>query len=519
MNNGENMYRGWTILAELNFTALNIQQSLTDKLAEHGITQPSPVQQEAIPLILEGRDVLARSQTGTGKTLAYLLPLLQSINPAEKSTQKLVLAPSQELAMQIVREAQRYGESLGIGVLGLIGGAAVKRQIDKLREHPALVVGTPGRVRELLALRKLKMHKVSTVVVDEVDQMFKLGDSGEVRNILKSALRDRQLVFLSATLNDEIRGLARQEMREPAEVGIDPSRVTAEGLQHLYFVCEERDKADMLRRIVRQYNPRKAIVFVNVTDDLGEVEAKMNYVGLSAAALYGDADKVTRARVMSQFRNDKLKLLIASDVAARGLDVEGLDMVIHYDPATDAEHYVHRAGRTGRMGKKGTVVSIVTEREEFIMRKFSREIGESIQQRVLQDGKVLSLDEQKAYSAPRHARTGSASHNMSNGNKQDSHKQDSSKRSSSIRSNSSNTSNGSNSGNSGKTTSTTNSGRNSTSRTAPSSERSERAGRSANTSGRSPLKSQRDRDRDRKNKGAPKWLKEKASRSDESTRE
>ena len=516
MNNGENMYRGWTILAELNFTALNIQQSLTDKLAEHGITQPSPVQQETIPLILEGRDVLARSQTGTGKTLAYLLPLLQSINPAEKSTQKLVLAPSQELAMQIVREAQRYGESLGIGVLGLIGGAAVKRQIDKLREHPALVVGTPGRVRELIALRKLKMHKVSTVVVDEVDQMFKLGDSGEVRNILKSALRDRQLVFLSATLNDEIRGLARQEMRKPAEVGIDPSRVTAEGLQHLYFVCEERDKADMLRRVVRQYNPRKAIVFVNVTDDLGEVEAKMNYVGLSAAALYGDADKVTRARVMSQFRNDKLKLLIASDVAARGLDVEGLDMVIHYDPATDAEHYVHRAGRTGRMGKKGTVVSIVTEREEFIMRKFSREIGESIQQRVLQDGKVLSPDELKAYSAPRHARMGSSSHNKSNGSKQDSHKQDSSKPSSSNRGNSSNSSNSSNSG---KTTSTTNGGGNSTSRTAQSSERSERVGRSASTSGRSPLKSQRDRDRDRKNKGAPKWLKEKASRSDESTRE
>lgn len=483
-------------MAELNFTALNIQQSLTDKLAEHGITQPSPVQQETIPLILEGRDVLARSQTGTGKTLAYLLPLLQSINPAEKSTQKLVLAPSQELAMQIVREAQRYGESLGIGVLGLIGGAAVKRQIDKLREHPALVVGTPGRVRELIALRKLKMHQVSTVVVDEVDQMFKLGDSGEVRNILKSALRDRQLVFLSATLNDEIRGLARQEMRDPAEVGIDPSRVTAEGLQHLYFVCEERDKADMLRRVVRQYNPRKAIVFVNVTDDLGEVEAKMNYVGLSAAALYGDADKVTRARVMSQFRNDKLKLLIASDVAARGLDVEGLDMVIHYDPATDAEHYVHRAGRTGRMGKKGTVVSLVTEREEFIMRKFSREIGESIQQRVLQDGKVFSPDELKAYSAPRHARTGGSGHNKSN-----SSKQDSSKRSSS------------------NSTSTTNGGRNTTGRTGQSSERSERAKGSASTSGRSPLKSQRDRERDRKNKGAPRWLKDKAARSDESTRD
>ena len=371
-----------------NFAALGVSGVLAAKLEEHGIKEPSPVQQEAIPLILEGRDVIARSQTGTGKTLAYLLPILQSIKPELKATQKLVLAPSQELAMQIVREAQRYMDS-DIGVLGLIGGAAVKRQIEKLREHPRLVVGTPGRVRELIALKKLKMHNISTIVVDEVDQIFQLGDAGEVNQIINSALRDRQLVFLSATVSEDIRAMANREMKNAAEVGIEPERVTAAGLEHYYFVCEERDKADILRRILRTYNPRKAIVFVNMTDTIGELEAKLNHVGLKTAALYGDADKVTRATVLSQFRADKFKLLVATDVAARGLDIEGLDMVIQFDPAPDSEHYVHRAGRTGRMGRKGTVISIITERERFIMNKFSRDIGEDIRERMLRNGMVI----------------------------------------------------------------------------------------------------------------------------------
>lgn len=376
---------------KVNFAALGVSDVLAAKLAENGIVEPSPVQEEAIPLILEGKDVIARSQTGTGKTLAYLLPILQSTRPELKATQKLVLAPSQELAMQIVREAQRYMEH-DTGVLALIGGAAVNRQLEKLREHPRLVVGTPGRVRELIALKKLKMHNVSTIVVDEVDQIFQLGDGGEVHKIIHSALRDRQLVFLSATINEEIRTLAGREMKNAAEVGIEPERVTAAGLEHSYFVCEERDKVDMLRRIVRTCNPRKALVFVNMTDTVGELEAKMNYAGLKSAALYGDADKVTRATVLARFRADKLKLLVATDVAARGLDIAGLDMVIQFDPAPDAEHYVHRAGRTGRMGRKGTVISIVTERERFIMNKFTREIGGEIRERMLHNGKVVDPD-------------------------------------------------------------------------------------------------------------------------------
>ncbi|WP_068500505.1 DEAD/DEAH box helicase [Paenibacillus kribbensis] len=373
----------------LNFESLGIEPDLLTKLAEHEITQPSPVQAQAIPEIMKGRHVLARSQTGTGKTLAYLLPLLQAIDPQKKATQKMILAPSQELAMQIVREGQRYGEHRGIRVLGLIGGAAIKRQIEKLKDHPQLVVGTPGRVRELIAAKKLKMHNITTIVIDEVDQMFQLGGAGDVKNILGTAQRDRQLVFLSATLNDEIQALAKREMNDYVEIGIDPDQKTASGLEHYYFVTEERDKVDMLRRLVRHFNPRKALVFVNTTNAIGEIEAKLNHMGLTTASLYGDADKVTRSNVLARFREDKLKVLIASDVAARGLDIEGLEMVIHFDPATDSQAYVHRAGRTGRMGRKGLVVSVVTERETFIMRKFSRELDINITERALHGGRVV----------------------------------------------------------------------------------------------------------------------------------
>ncbi|UQZ33260.1 DEAD/DEAH box helicase [Paenibacillus sp. PK3_47] len=383
-------------MTKASFAAIGIQEDLAARLSEFGITEPSPVQEQTIPLLLEGRDVLAASQTGTGKTLAYLLPLLQGINPEQRVMQKLVLAPTQELAMQIVREAERYGAHRGIKVMGLIGGAAIKRQIDKLREHPQLVVGTPGRIRELIGLRKLKMHEVTTIVIDEADQMFQLSGAGEVAKIVSSALRTRQLVMLSATIGPDTKALAAREMKDPAEVGIDPGVMTAESLEHHYVVTEERNKIDMLRRVIRHYNPQRAIVFVNATEDIAEVEAKLNHLGLTAAALYGDADKVTRSNVLSRFRDGKFRVLVASDVAARGLDIENLTLVVSYDPAFDAEHYVHRAGRTGRMGKRGLSVSIVTEQQTFIMRKFARELDINLEQRELFAGKVLGADEARA---------------------------------------------------------------------------------------------------------------------------
>ncbi|WHY18614.1 DEAD/DEAH box helicase [Paenibacillus sp. G2S3] len=491
-----------------SFAAIGIQEDLVARLSEFGINAPSPVQEQTIPLLLEGRDVIAASQTGTGKTLAYLLPLLQTINPEQKVVQKLVLAPTQELAMQILREAERYGEHRGIRVMGLIGGAAIKRQIDKLREHPQLVVGTPGRIRELIGLRKLKMHEVSTIVLDEADQMFQLSGAGEVTKIVSSALRSRQLVMLSATIGPETKALANREMKNPAEVGIAPGVMTAESLEHHYVVTEERNKIDMLRRVIRHYNPDKAIVFVNATDDIAEVEAKLNHLGLTAAALYGDADKVTRSNVLSRFREGKFRVLVASDVAARGLDIENLSLVVSFDPAFDSEHYVHRAGRTGRMGKRGLSVTIVTEQQTFIMRKFARELDIALEEREMVGGKVLAADE---------ARNTGRGRNESSGQRRDGASPHSSKPQART------------SGNAGVQPSAASTGQQPAKRLATiqtsevSGEPQRDSQRSVNPSagargGATPARSKRssnaEREKNRKNKGAPKWLKDKTPRGD-----
>ncbi|MCM3785893.1 DEAD/DEAH box helicase [Neobacillus mesonae] len=445
----------------MTFDSLGLNPGLIELLAERGIENPSPVQEQTIPVIREGKDVLARSQTGTGKTLAYLLPVLETIDTSIKGTQKLILAPTQELAMQIVREAETYGTYRGIKTLGLIGGAAIKRQIDKLREHPEVVVGTPGRVRELIEIRKLKMHQITTIVIDEVDQVFQLGGAGDVEQILHRSLRDRQLVFLSATVDKDTEKLAKREMKDMVTIGIEPEQMTAAGLTHLYFVANDREKVDMLRRIVRHFDPDRAIVFANTAETIAEVEAKMNFMGLSAAALYGDADKITRSRVLANFRDGKVKLLVASDVAARGLDIQDLPLVINFDPAFDSDHYVHRAGRTGRMGKTGTVISIVGEKQTFIMRKFAKELGIELIERVLYGGEIQEREEQGNRTPFREThRTGGAS------------------------------------------------GEASVRRTAPKTQ-------NGNTHSRpkdKPVPSQRkknERTQDRKNKGAPKWLKNK----------
>ncbi|WP_284644758.1 DEAD/DEAH box helicase [Paenibacillus silviterrae] len=371
------------------FAALQIDTHYIKKLQEMGITEPSPIQADAIPIILEGRDVVGQSQTGSGKTLAYALPVLHKINPELRDVQAIILVPTRELGMQIVDTLDKLTQGTNIRVQQLIGGASIDRQIDKLRLKPQIVVGTPGRVQELLKLRKLKLHAARMVVVDEVDQVFDLGSMQEVESVFRSMLRDKQMLFFSATFPDPIRAVIDRWMREPAHVQVNPAQRTSETLEHLYFVSEERNKVDTLRRLVRLYNPKAAIVFVNDTEDVGEVLAKLQYAGLSIEALYGDSFKQDRAKAMQAFRAGRFQLLLATDVAARGLDLPQVTHVINFDPPIDEDHYVHRVGRTGRMGKQGTAVTIVTPRERFIITKFEKKLGIKIEEKTMYQGKVL----------------------------------------------------------------------------------------------------------------------------------
>lgn len=382
------------------WTELGITESLSQALKERGIVTPTDVQAEAIPALLAGRDVTARSQTGSGKTLAFLLPILQRINAASGAIQGVVISPTQELAMQIVRVAEQYSEPLGIRIQQLIGGAAMKRQVEKLKLRPHLIIGTPGRIHELVKLRKLKLGEVRFVVIDEADQTFQLGSTKDLETVLYSMNPKRQTAFFSATYPEIMTRYEGRWMKEPVRVQLKPLQRVAETVSNYYILSDKRDKTDTVRRLVRLLNPASALLFLNDTGEIANWEAKLKYEGFAVETLYGDSDKLRRAATLARFRDGTCQLLLATDVAARGLDIEGLPLVMQLDPAIDADHYVHRAGRTGRMGRSGTVITIVTPQELFIMEKFRKQLGIDLQERAMFRGRFLSMEELAAATSP-----------------------------------------------------------------------------------------------------------------------
>ncbi|SDS11650.1 Superfamily II DNA and RNA helicase [Paenibacillaceae bacterium GAS479] len=385
-----------------SWKSLGLSEAACERFAENGIGEPTPIQEQAIPPLLSGKDISAGSQTGTGKTLAYLLPLLQRLDPQSKSIQAIILSPTQELAMQLVRVAQEYGEPLGIRTQQLIGGAAVKRQLEKLKLNPQLVIGTPGRLNELVKSKKLKLSQATIVVVDEADQVFALGSTTEVETILWATPKSRQIAFFSATYPDIMKTLEKRWMRDPVRIDIEPEQRVSETISHYFVVCDWRDKLDTARKLLRLLEPSSALLFINNTDLIANYESKLAYEGFAVETLYGDADKQKRAATLARFRDGRCKLLVATDVAARGLDIPGLPLVLNLEPPADADQYVHRAGRTGRMGRVGTVLSIVAPNEKYHIEKYERKLGIKFMERVLYKGKLWDPAD-----LPRHAANGS----------------------------------------------------------------------------------------------------------------
>ena len=338
-----------------------------------GFAQLTPVQTKTIPVIAQGKDVMAESPTGTGKTLAYLLPLLEKIDPEKKSPQALILASSRELVMQINEEIRIWSEGSGISGAAFIGGANVKRQLDKLKKHPQVIAGTPGRVYELIAQKKLKMHEVKTIVLDEGDQLIIPEHMQTINNIIKTTLKDRQIMVFSATLPEETEKVARGFMNEPEMIKVDKSEKMDSKVDHLYFVVERREKSKILEKITRLKDV-KALAFLNDIAELSVLHEKLKFKGIEMGVLHGESNKVDREKALRKLRSGKSPMLIATDVAARGLDIKGLTAVVHIDMAENIDQYIHRSGRTGRAGADGTVISIVTEREERELKKMAREL-------------------------------------------------------------------------------------------------------------------------------------------------
>ena len=360
---------------------------------ESSFQAPTAIQKQAVPFILEGRDVVAESPTGTGKTLAYLLPLLQMINSEKKNIQVVIIAPSRELVMQIFQEIQKWTKGSNIVSASFIGGVNIKYQVDNLKKNPQIVVGTTGRLLELINIKKLKMHEVKTIVVDEFDMLVAQEHVDNLKNIIKTTLRERQLLFFSATLSNKTEEIAKELMQEPELLLINRDQAHS-NVEHIYFVSEYRKKIEMLQRIIRT-GEIKALVFINDINRVSEIEAKLRYNKLPIAILSGDSTKTERQKALKQFRADAIPFLLATDLAARGLDIEGLTHVIHFDFPSEVKQYIHRSGRTGRMGAKGTVISIVTKQEESFLKKLSRDLGITIKKKEMYKGQIVESTQQE----------------------------------------------------------------------------------------------------------------------------
>ncbi len=345
------------------FSTLPLAPALLRGVEALGYTTMTPIQAHALPVILEGRDVIAQAPTGSGKTAAFGLGLLQSLDPSSIHTQALVLCPTRELADQVGKQLRKLAFAVpNIKVSVLCGGIALGPQLASLAHAPHVVVGTPGRIQELLQKKALHLSQVRTLVLDEADRMLDMGFEEAIRAIVAKLPKARQSLLFSATFPDPIRALGDAMLRDAAHVSIDAG-VEPPSIEQLFFEVESSRKAPLLAALLLQYRPASCVVFCNMRRDTEELVGSLAHYGFDALALHGDMEQRDRDEVLVRFANRSCSVLVASDVAARGLDIEDIGAVVNYELPTDADTYLHRIGRTGRAGRDGLALSLVSPRE------------------------------------------------------------------------------------------------------------------------------------------------------------
>jgi superfamily II DNA/RNA helicase len=375
------------------FSALGIMPVLEAALATDQITEPMPIQVNAIPALLAGKNAYISSETGTGKTLAYLLPVFSRIDPGQRILQTIVVVPTHELVMQIYELGRTLAQKSGLEIRlqALVGGVSIKRQLEKLKSKPHVIVGTGGRINELIDLKKIKPHTVKQVIIDEVDRLLFGASLVAIQKIIKSTLKERQLIFVSATKQPE--STQEAEALAPGLVQIDAggNRINA-AIEHAYIKCEARDKAELLRKLLSALRPERAIIFLHRNANAEALSEKLIYHKISAVDLHGAQDNVRRRKAIEDFRNAVANVLIASDIAARGLDIKGVSHVFNCDIPTQSKDYLHRVGRTSRAGSPGYAVSLMTAQELKLVERYQNELGITMRAGRLYRG-VFSVDD------------------------------------------------------------------------------------------------------------------------------
>ena len=360
----------------MTFTDLQLPSDLIAALSKQQISEPTPVQSAALPVLLAGQDAYLNAETGTGKTLAYLLPLMTRVDPAQAATQVVIVAPTHELSIQIHRQSCDLAQNAGRAVRSvlLIGGTATTRQIEKLKSKPQVVVGSPGRMVELIERGKLKTTHLRAIVVDEADRLLQDENLKWIQKIISLAPPARQLIFASATIEEQTRDVLAT--LAPQAVTLSPGTAAVnENIQHLYVICEERDKPDILRKLLHALDVPRSIVFVHRNEVAERVAAKLAHHKLAVADLSAGLDKLDRKHAMDGIRSGAINIMIASDLAARGLNIPEVTHVFNLDVPTTSKAYLHRVGRTGRAGAQGTAISLLTEIEARLVRRYERELG------------------------------------------------------------------------------------------------------------------------------------------------
>jgi Superfamily II DNA and RNA helicases len=356
----------------VQFEDFNLRPELVQAITALGYTQPTPIQAGIIPLMQEGCDVTGQAQTGTGKTAAFALPILNRIDPEEYLPQALVVAPTRELALQVTEMIQSLGQFMNVSVLTVYGGTSYSQQLNQLRRGVQVVVGTPGRILDLIKRGRLDLTEVHTVVLDEADEMLSMGFVEDVEAILAATPDERQTTLFSATLPPRIRELARKYLRNPKTIAIQAEQVTVAATEQRVYYVNEHDKLAVLTRLFEMEDITTALIFTRTRVRTGELVNELNLRGYPSEALSGDLSQEAREHTMSRFRSGQVKVLVATDVAARGLDVEGITHVFNYDLPEETETFVHRIGRTGRAGRTGIAISFARPSERRQVRRIEQ---------------------------------------------------------------------------------------------------------------------------------------------------
>ena len=357
----------------MKFEELNIDERILRAIEDMGFEETSPIQTQAIPAVCEGIDVVGQAQTGTGKTAAYTIPMLMKIDPQIKKPQAIVLCPTRELAVQVAEEIRKLAKYMSdIKVLPVYGGQEIVRQIKSLKTGVQIIVGTPGRVMDHMRRKTVKFDNINMVILDEADEMLDMGFREDMETILTETPQDRQTVMFSATMPKAIMDIARNFQKDARVIKVVRKELTVSNIEQFYYEVRPKNKTEVLCRLIDIYNPRLSVVFCNTKRQVDELISELKGRGYFADGIHGDMKQQQRDRVMDDFRSGNVDILIATDVAARGIDVDDVDMVFNYDIPQYEEYYVHRIGRTGRAGRSGMALSFISGKEVYKLKDIER---------------------------------------------------------------------------------------------------------------------------------------------------